>query len=924
MLTLNDQQLEVASRLLESKEIAQCKAPDTQRKLLPLGDLVYGNRSVDSSNSKLNFVHPALPVTLVTTLGIESVEDRVIRDQIEIDDEDDDEYIPSERLTTIIEDTLGRYPITSTFSEFLANAEDCKASEISWILDCCDGGPYPTEILLTSEMKALQGAALFSYNDQIFTDQDFEGYKDIGRGGKTENVDSIGLFGRGSMSMYHFTNNPMILSDRWLLIVDPYQQLLPRNRHRKRKIGVKVLLETVRRLSVDLLRPFHGLCSFSMDTDRYQGTLFRLPLKGDSKAEEAVSGLGIDNLLQNYYDIARESLLFLSHVRSISYQIRGQVDSGWSIVAKHAEGSEQEIFQQVKLSGVQHGTLSFDEAWHVGLYDLDEAPSEIFRPTVSKVKVIECGVAARLPRKSATSETTEGTLDKTKFYSKLPTEYSTELPIAIHATFAVTGDRRTISVDDEKDPNASWNKWLLETCIPDLYIDFLKDLAPKLGQNTFDFWPIKSLAGSLTTIVQKSFWKKVVSGKYKLYSLYPIVEVSSLSSRSTMLHSRDSGRRKPHEVVPLESAEFDFLPAKVSSELQQLFVRLCPGLVRPPLRFNRYLVGESECNVTTLDHVYLAQLFKGEENCQILEDFLNDLSKQGRKSRIKALEMILLELVPPHQGDDKTFLQILDGCRVLPKRDASLVHLRSNNTETQQSPDDWVLKPTPEESKIFFFAPEFFVDTTLFAEDSIMAKGAKSVVSRNAIADLQSAGFNIRNTTLQDIGKLVMHASSPLRNPDGPSPPDVWFSRFWAYLNSRTTECGKAQTDHSAMVNEILDATGLQGCPIYRLLSGVQWLYLTSAQLIPQPFVVEPDETSHAKICSELSLIKTIERNHIPNIWASAEPNLHQTAALVRLFAAIEKAEVIIKTDMTPILRADLSPQSVEVSYRISLLDFNG
>ena len=906
------------------QDLTRFMAPDTQRKLLPLEDLVYGNRSLDSSSTKLNFVHPALPETLVRSLGIESVENRVIRDQIEIDDEDDDEYIPSERLTTIIEDTLGRYPILSTFSEFLANAEDCNASKISWILDRCEEGSYSTEVLLTPEMRALQGPALFSYNDEIFTDQDFEGYKDIGRGGKTGNVDSIGLFGRGSMSMYHLTNSPMILSDKWLLIVDPYQQMLPLNKHRKRKVGVKMSLETVRRLSIDLLRPFHGLCSFSMDTDRYQGTLFRLPLKGVSRAEKAINGLEIDKLLHKYYDIACESLLFLSHVRSISYQIRGQVKSGWSIEAKHSEGSEQEIFQQVKLSGVKNGIPSLDEAWRIGLYDIVEAPPKVTRPVVSKVKAIECGVAARLPQKSATVEAVDGTRDKTKFYSKLPTDYNTELPVAMHATFAVTGDRRTISVDDEKDPNASWNKWLLDTCIPELYIEFLKDLAPRIGQEAFDFWPTKSLGGSLTTIVQNSFWNKVVNSKYKLYPLYPVVDVSSLSSRSTMLQSRGSGRRRLNDVVALGSAEFDFLPAKVSSELQRLFARLCPGLVRPPFRFKRYLVGNSECDVTTLDHIYLGKLFKVEQNGKILEDFLDDLSKQGRKIRSKVLEMILLELVPANLGDDKTSLQILDGCRVLPKLDGLLVNLRRNKTETQLPPDDWVLKPTVEESNIFSFASECFVDTNLFAEDPIKFTGTGSVSSRNAIADLQNAGFNIRNTTLQDIGKLVMHPSSPLRNPHGASLGDDWFSRFWAYLNSRTLGFGKAQPDHSVVVNEILDATGLQDCPIYRLRSGVEWQYLTSAQLIPQPFVVVPDVVSHAKICSELSLIKTIERNHIPTIWASAETDFHQAAALVRLFAAIEKAEGIVKRDITPILRADLSAESVLVSWHISLLDFHG
>ena len=289
-------------------------------------------------------------------------------------------------------------------------------------------------------MKALQGAALFAHNDKVFTERDFEGYKDIGRGGKSEDVDSIGLFGRGSMSMYHFTNSPLILSDKWLLIVDPYQQLLPRGKYGKRKVGLKLLLETVYRLSADLLRPFHGMGSFSMEanTNHYQGTLFRLPLKGCSSIEQAMSGAAIESLFQEYYHIACESLLFLRHVRSISYHVRGQAKSGWAIRAKHPEDGEQEIFRQVKISGLQKDEKTFEETWRIGLHDLVRAPPNVSRPAVSKLKVIECGVAACLPQKTGNSSGAYSAQER-KFYNKLLTTYDTKMPVALHATFAVTG-----------------------------------------------------------------------------------------------------------------------------------------------------------------------------------------------------------------------------------------------------------------------------------------------------------------------------------------------------------------------------------------------------------------------------------------------------------------------------------------------------
>lgn len=740
--------------------------PDfVNRKLMQLEDLVHGDRSIGAHTNILHFVNTALSTELIERLGIESVSDRIIRDQIEIDDDDDDEYVPSERLTTIIEDTLGRYPILSTFSEFLANAEDCHASEISWILDRCEAGPYVSDLLLNSDMKALQGPALFAHNDKTFTELDFEGYKDIGRGGKLEDVGSIGLFGRGSMSMYHFTDTPMILSDKWLLIVDPRQQLLPRTKYGKRKVGIKLLLETVRRLSADLLKPFDGLGSFSMEADTYQGTLFRLPLKGGSSKNQAISGVRVEELFQEYYQVARESLLFLRHVHTISYHIRGNAESGWSISAKHTEESEEEVFQHIKLSGLQKGELDFEETWRVGLHDLVKAPPKISRPAVSKLKIVECGVAACLSHEKAKSSDAGSIRERGKFYNKLPTTYSTQSPVALHATFAVTGDRRSISVDDGRDPNAPWNHWLLDTCIPEFYIEFLKDLAPRLGSASFDFWPSKSSSG-IAGVVQVSFWEKVLTSHYKHYPLYPLVDVPILSSRSTSLQSRSTGRRRLNSVVPLEGAVFDFLPTKVSSTLLPLLATLCPGLVRPPFQLRRNLM-DSKAEITSLDWTYLSQLFRDEDNCRCLEEFIAGLpTMESGNFKTKALEMLLLELVPYVAGEDKTSLHPVAGCRVLPRLDGSLTLLRCNNKSVPLPAEHWVLAPTKEELSIFDFAPEVFVDTKLFDGNQettttvgTVSAGTVSAPRRNVLKELQSAGFNIRSMSLQ--GRYLMTLDCP-------------------------------------------------------------------------------------------------------------------------------------------------------------------
>jgi len=159
--------LEIASRLPETeRNLTKIMVPDTEQILRFWSVLVSGDRSLANNMPDVYFTHPSMSSELISGLHIESPVQRATRLEIELHDDDDDEYVPQERLTTIITDTLARYPVESTFGEFLANAEDCKASEIAWILDTCKDGSYASTLLLTPEMSILQGPSLFVWNDQ--------------------------------------------------------------------------------------------------------------------------------------------------------------------------------------------------------------------------------------------------------------------------------------------------------------------------------------------------------------------------------------------------------------------------------------------------------------------------------------------------------------------------------------------------------------------------------------------------------------------------------------------------------------------------------------------------------------------------------------------------------------------------------------
>jgi len=59
--------------------------------------------------------------------------------------------------------------------------------------------------LLDDGMKECQGAALWVYNDAVFTDADFDNITKLGAATKQSRADQIGRFGLGFNAVYNLT-----------------------------------------------------------------------------------------------------------------------------------------------------------------------------------------------------------------------------------------------------------------------------------------------------------------------------------------------------------------------------------------------------------------------------------------------------------------------------------------------------------------------------------------------------------------------------------------------------------------------------------------------------------------------------------------------------------------------------------------------
>ena len=92
----------------------------------------------------------------------------------------------------------------------IQNADDAGADKISFILDKRQLG---TNKIFCKDFNKLQGPALLSWNNSVFTPTDLKGITTLGTGSKREMTMKIGRFGVGFNSVYHITDAPQFITN---------------------------------------------------------------------------------------------------------------------------------------------------------------------------------------------------------------------------------------------------------------------------------------------------------------------------------------------------------------------------------------------------------------------------------------------------------------------------------------------------------------------------------------------------------------------------------------------------------------------------------------------------------------------------------------------------------------------------------------
>ena len=249
----------------------------------------------------------------------------------------------------------------------------------------------------------------------------------------------------------------------------------------------------------EVLASFHNICDFTNHLSNYKGkTLFRFPLrKTPSKISSEVYDVKrLCSLLDSLKEEAEHLLLFLRSVCSIEVF---EINARGSISSLFKVGTDQEslgvhISTQKKflsnIKGLESGSRSLplvessrfkvvikdgrasnEHKWIV-VHQVGSSSQEVWQLAEKQQVLPWVGVAVELNSTSVTSG---------RIFCVLPLPVEDSIPLNVHVngTFAVTNNRRSIkweARERRQDEQATWNKMLVEKCLPSCYFQLVSKL----------------------------------------------------------------------------------------------------------------------------------------------------------------------------------------------------------------------------------------------------------------------------------------------------------------------------------------------------------------------------------------------------------------------------------------------------------------
>ena len=293
-----------------------------------------------------------------------------------------------------------------------------------------------------------------------------------------------------------FLDLPVILSQDYCGFLEPQERVW------KGESGKGYYLKKLMHNCPEALEPFNGICFFSKHNPSYTNkTLFRFPLRSrESKLSNAVYNIDkLHSLLDMLKDEAQYLLVFLRSVCSI--EICKITESNDTLSLFKVSVSQRDY--QARLSQ-QRRLVEQVEATFIGQsqYSVRKVIKDTSHFNIEKVDGGICSAHEWLVVNQVGSDSDEvmnlaekqhilpwvGTAVDLKYsfsngriFCVLPLPVEDQAPFSVHinGTFAISSNRRSLKWEAQErkgDEEGTWNKLLVEKCLPSCYIKLVIEL----------------------------------------------------------------------------------------------------------------------------------------------------------------------------------------------------------------------------------------------------------------------------------------------------------------------------------------------------------------------------------------------------------------------------------------------------------------
>lgn len=667
-------------------------------------------------------------------------------------------------LTRRIREVLLNYPEgTTVLKELIQNADDAGATKVCL---CLDRRSHATTSLLSPKLAQWQGPALLAYNNAVFTEDDFASISRIGGSGKQSQAWKTGRFGVGFNSVYHLTDLPSFVSDKYVVLFDPQGDFLPNISTLNPGKRIDYVTSSAISRYRDQLSPYIAF-GCNMETS-FPGTIFRFPLRNESQAassklsKQAYLPDDISSMFEQLYKEAVFTLLFLKSVISIEMYIWDtgmpepkktyscsirlpDSDTIWHRqtllrLSKSMNSSDDKTdgFSLDFLSeDVNEGDKRVDTFYIVQTMASTSSRIGSFAKSMSKdydIHLLPWGaVAACISDNSSSGDV----LKDGRAFCFLPLPVKTGMTVQINGYFEVSSNRRGIWYGADMDRSGRirslWNRLLLEDVIASSFTKLLLQVQHILGPTNayYSLWPTGSF---------EEPWNILVEHIYKNIG------------ESRVLHSDLNGGKW---VSLMEAFLHDDEFCK-SNELGKALVQLGLPIVHLPIALRDTLLKfASSLKVVTPDSV---------------RNFLR--KSKGINKINRDLKLVLLEYCLEDLIDDDVITHAYD----LP-----LVPLASGEfgSFSQKGVSYFVCNEL--EYKLLQKIPDRVIDQNIPENISTRLASIAKIPSSNIILFDVTSFLQLFPKIVPSDWKYKTSVSwDPDSNPNHPT--STWFNLFWKYL----------------------------------------------------------------------------------------------------------------------------------------------